>query len=158
MDTAMPKEKLQEVFDRITREVTAESVGIELKQGETPPGEDLCTVHITFKKGFHSGLSLSADSAMLTRLTQSFLQEEEITDQDVEDVTKEYFNILCGRIAGALFQATKIASRFSVPDFHTGQFQPEDYQEQFVLSYSGDQPGAVQLRHHIPASRGEGEE
>lgn len=146
----MPKEKLQEVIDRITREVTEESVGIQLLQGSGGPGEDLCTVHIDFNQGFHSKLSLQADTAMLTKLTQSFIQEEEVTPQDVEDVTKEYFNVLCGRLASALFQATSIASRFTVPSFQHGTFRPEGHQEQFVLSYSDENYASAQVIHHIP--------
>lgn len=149
MNTAMPKEKLQEVFDRITREVTQEAVGIQLVRGEALPEEDLCTVHIGFKQGFHSSLSLRADTAMLTRLTQSFIKEEEVTDQDIEDVTKEYFNVLCGQIASALYRATSIASRFDVPSFYQGSFSPEHQKEQFVLNYSDAQNESAQLIHHV---------
>ena len=151
MDTAMSEEKLREVFDRITREVTQNSVGIQLVQNDCPPGDDLCTVHISFEKGFRSSLSLRANTAMLTRLTQSMLREEKVTPQDLEDVTKEYFNVLCGRIAKALYEATKVASRFNVPAFYHGSFSPEDHTEQFVLGYSGAQDEAAQLVHHIPA-------
>ncbi|NBI68662.1 hypothetical protein D1646_18115 [Pseudoflavonifractor sp. 60] len=152
MNTALPKDQLQEVLDRITREVTRESVGIQLAQGESSPGEDLCTVHIGFSQGFHSTLSLRADTAMLTRLTQSFIQEENVIPQDVEDVAKEYFNVLCGQISSALFQATKIASRFTVPAFQQGSFSPEDYQEQFVLSYADENNGSAQLVHFVPVT------
>lgn len=152
MDTAMSEEQLKEVLDRITREVTKDSVGIQLVQGEDGPGEDMCTVHISFRRGFRSSLSLRADTAMLTRLTQSMLKEEHITPQDLEDVTKEYFNVLCGHIAKALFNATRIASRFGVPSFYHGTYSPEDGEEQFVLNYSSGQSGVAQLVHHVPAS------
>lgn len=150
MDTAMSEEKLREVFDRITREVTQDAVGIRLEQGGALPEEDLCTVHIGFKKGFHSSLSLRADTSMLTRLTQSMLQEEDVSPQDLEDVTKEYFNVLCGHIAKALYQATRVASRFGVPTFHRGSYAPEGQREQFALSYADDQDDAAQLVHHVP--------
>ena len=150
----MSEEKLKEILDRITRKVTEDSVGIQLVQGESEPGEDICTVHIRFRKGFRSSLSLRADTAMLTRLTQSMLKEENVTPRDLEDVTKEYFNVLCGHIASALYQATQVASRFSIPSFHQGSYSPEDHEEQFVLSYGSDQEGAVQLVHHIPGPRG----
>lgn len=151
----MPEEKLKEVLDQITRKVTEDSVGIQLIQGESEPGEDVCTVHIRFRKGFRSSLSLRADAAMLTRLTQSILQEENVTPRDLEDATKEYFNVLCGHIAVALHQATQVASRFGVPSFHQGSYSPEDQEEQFVLSYGSDQEGTVQLIHHVPRSREE---
>lgn len=154
MDTAMPKEKLREVFDRITREVTQDSVGIQLVEGESSPEGDLCTVHIGFNQGFHSSLSLRADKKMLTRLTQSMLQEEEVTPQDLEDVTKEYFNVLCGHIAKALYQTTQVASRFDVPSFYRGSYSPQGQKEQFALTYADDRNDAAQLVHHIPDRSG----
>lgn len=150
MDTAMPEEKLREVFDRITREVTQDAVGIHLEMGGAAPGDDLCTVHIGFKKGFHSSLSLRADTSMLARLTQSILHKENVTPQDLEDVAKEYFNVLCGHIASALYQATRVASRFDVPSFHRGSFAPQGQREQFILSYADDRDNSAQLIHHVP--------
>lgn len=146
----MPEEKLREVFDRITREVTLDAVGIRLEPGGGAPGKNLCTVHIGFRTGFHSSLSLRADAATLARLTRSVLHQEEVTLQDLEDVTKEYFNVLCGHIAGAMYQATKVVSRFDVPSFRRGSFSPQGQREQFTLDYSGDGGGVVQLIHHIP--------
>lgn len=155
MDTAMPEEKLREVLDQIARKVTEDSAGIRLVQGEPVPGGDLCTVHISFCQGFRSSLSLRADTVMLTRLTQSMLEEENVTPQDLEDVAKEYFNVLCGHIAAALYRATRVVARFSVPSFHRGTYSPEDHKEQFVLSYAGDREGTAQLVHHVPAAKGQ---
>ena len=156
MDTAMPKEKLREVFDRITREVTQASVGIQLVEGGSGPGEDFCTVHIGFHQGFHSSLSLRADRRLLTRLSQAILQTEEISPQDLEDVTKEYFNVLCGHIAQMMYQVTRVVSRFDVPAFYRGDFSPEGQREQFVLNYADDRKDAAQLVHHIPDGRAAG--
>ena len=150
MDTAMSEEKLREVFDRITREVTWDSVGIPLAEGGNGPEEDFCTVHIGFNKGFHSSLSFRADRKLLTRLSQAILQTEEIGSQDLEDVTKEYFNVLCGHIAQVMYQVTRVVSRFDVPSFYPGDFSPEGQKEQFVLNYTDDRRDAAQLVHYIP--------
>ncbi len=157
MDTAMSEEKLKAVLDRVTRKVTEDSAGIRLVQSEAKPGRDLCTVHISFCQGFRSSLSLRADTAMLTRLTQAMLGEEQVAAQDLEDVTKEYFNVLCGHIAAALYQATRVAARFSVPSFHWGAYHPADHREQFVLNYSSGRNEAAELVHHVPIPR-EGED
>ena len=153
MDTVMPEEKLKEVLDRIARKVTEESAGIRLVQGENVPEGDMCTVHIGFRQGFRSSLTLRADTAMLTRLTQSMLKEENVTPQDLEDVTKEYFNVLCGHVATALYKATRVAARFSVPSFHRGSYSPENHKEQFVLNYACGREGTAQLIHHIPSGQ-----
>lgn len=153
----MPEEKLREVLDQIARKVTEDSVGIRLVQREPELGSDICTVHISFRQGFRSSLSLRADTAMLTHLTQSMLKEDSVTSQDLEDVAKEYLNVLCGHIAAALYRATCVVARFSVPSFHRGTYSPEDHREQFVLSYAGDRAGTAQLVHHVPTAREGGE-
>lgn len=153
MYTAIPEEKLREDLDRIIREVTEDSAGIALVRAEAEPRDHICTVHIGFRQGFHSSLSLRADAALFVRLAQSMLREERITAQDLEDVAKEYFNVLCGHIAAALYQATHISARFSVPSFHWESYSPEDHKEQFVIRYSSGQNEAAELVHHVPAAR-----
>lgn len=150
MDTALSRKDLEAMLDSAVREVTETTSGISLCQGGEPPSEDFCTVHIAFKKGFRSSLSLRADTAMLARMTQNAIQEETITPQDLEDFAKEYFNVLCGRVSAYLYQATKIASRFSVPVFRWGHFEPEGQTRQFALNYCDDQRQGAQLVHHVP--------
>lgn len=158
MDFVISEEQIQEVFDQITCETTQKVVGIQLTLGDAVRESDLCTVHITFKRGFSFGLSLCADMAVMTRLTRSFLKKEEVTPQEVEEAAKEYFNVLCGRISRALFKATNIASRFGVPSFHQGDFSPQGYKEKFALSYSSDQNETIHLVYHISAPEAVNEE
>lgn len=159
MDTAISEERLKEILDWLIREVTEDSTGIRLIQGELEPGDDACTVHISFRRGFRSSLSLRADVAMLTRLAQSILKKEDVTRQDMEDVAKEYFNVLCGHLTAVLYKATRIPARFSVPTFHWGAYNPEDRRQQFALNYSGEGDETAQLVHHIPCpEEGEGGE
>lgn len=156
VDKAIPEQKLREGLDRIVREVTENSAGIALIRGEAVPGDHICTVHVSFRQGFRSSLSIRADTALFTRLARSMLGEERVTAQDLEDVAKEYFNVLCGHIAAALYQSTRIAARFTVPSFHWGRYSPEDYKEQFVLRYSSGCDEAAELVHHIPVPRKDG--
>lgn len=150
MHTAIPEQELKNVLDQITRRVTEDSAGIRLVQGGPEPKGDVYTVHIRFCRGFHSSLSFQAEAAMLTRLTQIMLREEHVTLQDLEDVAKEYFNMLCGHVSAALFQATRVTARFSVPSFHRGSYCPEGHRAQFVIHYVSDRNEAAQLVHHIP--------
>lgn len=158
MDKSIPEERLREGLDRIIREVTEASAGISLIRGEAALGEHICTVHIGFRRGFHSSLSLRADAALFARMARSVLKgEEHITVQDLEDVAKEYFNVLCGHIAAALYKSTHVSARFSVPSFHWGSYSPEDHREQFVIRYSSGLNEAAELVHHIPVPQ-EGDE
>ena len=149
MTTPISQEKLQEIFNQITQEVTEQVAGIRLYLAPITPGEDICTVHADFHSGFDFGLSMCADVALFTRLTQYMMQQEEIEHQGLEDFTKEYFNVLCGHIAAGLFQTTKVAARFGVPSFHAGRYQPDDTSEQITLSYASDQNESVQLTHNL---------
>lgn len=154
MDKSIPEERLREGLDRIIREVTEASAGISLIREEAALGEHICTVHIGFRGGFHSSLSLRADAALFARMARSVLKgEEHITIQDLEDVAKEYFNVLCGHIAAVLYKSTHVSARFSVPSFHWGSYSPEDHREQFVIRYSSGLNEAAELVHHIPVPR-----
>lgn len=150
MNTALSQKELEEMLNTAVQEVTEKASGVRLHQGGAPPGKDFCTIHITFKKGFRSSLSLCADTAMLTRMTQNAIQRKIVTPQDLEDFAKEYLNVLCGRVSAALYRATKVATRFSVPIFHRGSYEPEGQRRQFVLNFSDDQSHGVQLIHHVP--------
>lgn len=148
MNTAMPPEKLQKVFNQIVQEVTEQVAGIHLVQGESVPGGEVCTVHADFSRGFHSEVSLCADTSLFVRLTRQMMRTEDITPENVEDFTKEYFNVLCGQIAVKMYQATKVASRFCIPRFQIGRYVPEDREEHFVLHYVSDQDEGAELTHH----------
>ena len=153
MDTVIPRQTLEEMLDQAVREVAAQTAGVCLYRTECPLGDDMCTIHITFNRGFRSCLALCADTALVARMARNVFGVEDLSPQDLEDFGKEYCNILCGKIAAFLFRTTQIAARFDVPSFFHGRFVPEDFRVQFVLSYSDDQPKSAQLTHYIPCLR-----
>ena len=150
MNTAMFQQELEDLLDKAVREVTEQTAGVRLYPGGVPLGENLCTVHVSFSRGFHTSLSLCADIGLLARMARNALGEEELSQQDLEDFCKEYFNILCGKIAGILFRTTNVPARFSVPVFYHGRYTPENHQTQFMLTYADAQREGAQLAHHIP--------
>ena len=152
MNTVFTKEKLEQILDQALQDVTEQTAGVRLNQGDQPLGEDLCTVHITFDKGFSTSLTLCADTSLLTRMACNSFHEEEVDSEDLEEFTKEYFNVLCGKISGAMFQATQIAAHFGPPTFYHGRYEPEGQEVQFVLTYSDGHREGAQLIHHVPRS------
>ena len=74
MNKVMTKEELAQILDQALQDVTERTAGVRLHQGEQPPGEDLCTVHITFDKGFGTSLTLCADTSLLARLARGVQQ------------------------------------------------------------------------------------
>lgn len=150
MNNAMSQEELERILDQAVRDVTESTAGVCLHQGDLSPGEDLCTVHITFDKGFRTSLTLCADTSLLSRMARNSFQEESISPEDLEEFSKEYLNVLCGRIAGAMFQATQVPAHFSPPVFYHGRYEPEGREIQFILTYSDGHHEGAQLIHHVP--------
>lgn len=152
MNTAMTKEELAVILDQAVQDVTERTAGVRLHQGDQLPGEDLCTVQITFDRGFSTSLTLCADTGLLYRMACNSFHEETVSPEDLEEFSKEYFNVLCGRIAGAMFQATQIPAHFDPPEFYRGRYEPEGREVQFVLTYTDECCGGAQLIHHVPCS------
>ena len=150
MNTAMTQKELEAMLDQAVREVTERTAGVKLCPGGEPPGEDLCTVCISFNKGFHTSLSLCAETSLLARMARNALGEDSLNFQDLEDFGKEYFNVLCGKIAAALYRITHVAARFSVPVFYRGRYTPQGHQVQFMLTYTDEYQKGAQLIHHVP--------
>ncbi len=140
--------QFQEILDQVLQDITEQVAGIHLcPQENLPINEDMCTLYTNFEGGYQASLTLCAEVALLTRLTQYMMQEEHIAPQDIEDFAKEYFNVLCGQIAAGLFNATHIASRFGVPNFHFGCYTPDGTGEQLVLNYTSDKNENAQVIH-----------
>lgn len=153
MNTVMTRESLELILDQALQDVTEQTAGVRLHQGDQPLGEDLCTVHITFDRGFGTSLTLCADTSLLARMACNSFHEDVVTQEDLEEFCKEYFNVLCGKITGAMYRATQIAAHFGQPVFYHGRYEPEGQEVQFVLTYAGEQSEGAQLIHHVPSSQ-----
>jgi len=150
VDTILSEEQLRSIYDTATRTVTEQAAGIVLRQEPVKPprSQDVCTVYTTFENSVHSGLAMCADTELFRRLTQRMMQTEHIAFEDVEDFSKEYFNVLCGHIAGALFRNTKVAARFQIPAFYRGWYQPKTQTESMELDFLSDENEGVRLIHY----------
>lgn len=156
MNTVMTKEALAQILDQALQDVTERTAGVCLHQGEQPPGEDLCTVHITFDKGFGTSLTLCADTGLLARMACNSFHEDTVTQEDLEEFSKEYFNVLCGKIVRAMFDATQVSAHFSPPVFYHGRYEPEGQEVQFILTYADEHREGAQLIHHVPCAQEDG--
>lgn len=152
MNSAMSKEELEKILDEAVQDVTERTAGVRLRQGGQSPGEDLCTVQITFDRGFRTSLTLCADRELLYRMASISFHEESVSPEDLEEFSKEYFNVLCGRIAAAMFKATQVPAHFAPPVFYHGRYEPEGQEIQFMLTYSDEYSKGAQFIHHVPCS------
>ncbi len=152
MNRALTQEELERILNQAVQDVTERTAGVCLHQEDKSPGEDLCTVQITFDKGFQTSLTLCADTSLLYRMARNSFHEELLDPADMEEFSKEYFNVLCGRIARAMYQATQVPAHFNPPVFYRGRYEPEGREIQFVLTYSSEFNEGAQLIHHVPCT------
>ena len=92
MNTAMTQAELERILDQAVQDVTERTAGVRLHQEDMPPGEDLCTVHITFDQGFRTSLTLCADTSLLARMACNSFHEESVSAEDLEEFSKEYLD------------------------------------------------------------------
>lgn len=145
------KQAIPDILDCVMQEITGRMVGIQPIERKDILSEDVCTVCTTFEGGYHATLVLFLDTALLRRLTQQAMEEEEVAPEDVEDFAKEYLNVICGKVVARLFQTAKISSRFRIPVFNRGRCVPDtDHQVcEYVLSYISEDNKGVQLLHQL---------
>ena len=90
--------QIQELWDKVIQDITEHISNVQLYKQESALLGETYTVQTTFEGGYNATLFLCADTALFTRLAQCVLQSETVSQQDVEDFAKEYFNIICGQI------------------------------------------------------------
>ena len=154
MNSAMSRNELERILDQAVQDVTERTAGVRLRQSDRLSGDDLCTIQITFDRGFSTSLTLCADTGLLYRMACNSFHEKSVSSEDLEEFSKEYLNVLCGRITGAIFRATLISAHFAPPVFYRGRYEPEGQEVQFVLTYSDGYCGGAQLIHHVPCADG----
>ena len=86
-------------------------------------------------------------------MARNSFHEDAVTPEDVEEFSKEYFNVLCGKIVGAMFRATQVSAHFGTPVFYHGRYDPEGQEAQFILTYSDEHREGAQLIHHVPSAQ-----
>lgn len=140
------RQKLKDVLNRSIQDTTSRFAGIQLVEQNVELSDDICTVHTILEGNRRAALLLCADTALLNRLAQNILHSSQVTPQDVEDVAKEYLNIICGQVVAGLFQIARIPSRFCIPSFRTGLYLPEEQAtSQCVLNYDSGEHGKIRL-------------
>lgn len=152
MSAAVTREALAQILDQALQDVTERTAGVRLNQEDHILGDDLCTVHITFDQGFDTSLTLCADTSLLARMARNSFHEDALTAEDLEEFSKEYLNLLCGKVTGAMYRATQIPAHFGPPVFYHGRYEPEGQEIQFILTYADENSNGAQLIHHVPSA------
>lgn len=142
------EQKLQDILSSSLQDTTIRFAGIRIWEDVVAPSDDICTVHTILEGRRPAALLLHADRALLVRLARAIMHQNVLSPQDVEDVATEYFNVVCGRVVAALFEADHISACFHSPSFHFGRYLPQtDATYQCILNYSGGDNERMQLTY-----------
>lgn len=147
---ALTQTEIQNVLDQVMQDMTKRIGGICLCKRDTILSSDMCTVYTTFEGSYHGTLILCADTTFLIRLARYVMQEDIVDPDDLEDLAKEYFNVICGQVVAGLYRISHCPSRFRIPVFYMGRYIPiEDGGAQYVINYASDQNEGAQLIHQL---------
>lgn len=147
---ALTQTEIQNVLDQVMQDMTKRIGGICLCKRDTILSSDMCTVYTTFEGSYHGTLILCADTTFLIRLARYIMQEDIVDPDDLEDLAKEYFNVICGQVVAGLYRISHCPSRFRIPVFYMGRYIPiEDGGAQYVINYASDQNEGAQLIHQL---------
>lgn len=142
----------RELACMVTKKTMQDMAKIDLSLASEPPTscEDLCAVYTSFNGGYSLRLVFCAERTLLRRLTENMMGEVSTDPEDLEEYTKEYFNVLCGRLAGEIFHTTRLGARFHAPLFTSGddanQLTARSAPEE-IIYFTSMQSESVMLSH-----------
>lgn len=116
--------EIQQVLDVVIQDVTRKMAAFDLQKVEEAFSDQAYTVHVDVYGCCDTTLTLWMEPEYLYRLSQQMLQEEQICPQDMEDVAKEYINVIGGQLIAHLFPKIRRSVRFCLPQFYVGQWLP----------------------------------
>lgn len=136
---SLTSEQIQGVLNHVMIYTTQQMADLHLEHHENTALHDACTVNVIFEGNCDVKLSLCADRTFLVRLTQGVLQEETITEQDMQDTSKEYLNVICGQLIAQLFPLKYKPTLFQFPVFQPGNhIIREQTANMYEISYTND--------------------
>lgn len=136
---SMTYKEMQGVLNTVMIYITEEMAGIHLKSKENISINDACTVNVVFEGNCDVKLSLCADKLFFMRITKGVLQEDDVTEQDIQDTAKEYLNVICGKLIAQIFHTKYKPTRFKLPIFENGEHIIDDNVEHvYQACYSNE--------------------
>lgn len=116
--------QLHELICDMTKRITQNVAHIDLTLCDIEPDShrDLCSVYTTLSGGYSTCFVLCAERSFFHRLTENILGYPTDDPEDLEEYAKEYFNVLCGRLVGEIYQLTKLGAKFHPPIFQEGHY------------------------------------
>lgn len=111
--------RLEELVGNVVEQVTRKMARVDLCQAKDAPDQnsDTYSVWTTIESPYHLRLLVCAEQSFLRRCMENMLGESSSDPADLEDCTMEFFNVLCGRLVGEIFQESHAGAWFPIPNF-----------------------------------------
>lgn len=139
-DYPMQDIPIQEMVEETLRSMLYQIAGINVHHCHQRWNEknikekELYTVYTSFHGAYHTRFAFCTEMSVMRRITEKMLDEKDCSLEDIIDSVKEFINILCGHIVGAIFKRTKVTARFHIPDFVEGLYIPKGENENMITT------------------------
>lgn len=148
---------LKQIMDEATQEITQKVAGIKLEPAMANLEDNGNLRSLTAEVNGHYKLTLAyhAEDTLLRTIAEHMKRDKVDNEEEIAVYTKEFFNILCGRIVSRFNQTAKTTGRFGIPAYVKGVYvsdlHPSDVIEVCYESEDGnariwgaylEQPGA----------------
>lgn len=112
---------MHSLIDRVIVKITHQVAKIDLTGSNFAPSEQdptkLYSVQTVLDGLYHEKWEFCADREFFHRVTENMMESKSDDPTDLEEYSKEFFNVLCGHLVAEIFRYTKIPTRFQVPSF-----------------------------------------
>lgn len=118
---------LKEIMDEETQQITQKMAGIQLKPVERELEDNGHLSSLSAQVDGHYTLSLvyHAEDTLLRSIAERMKRSDVANEEEVAMYTKEFFNILCGRIVSRFNNAAKTSGRFGIPKYVRGVYMSD---------------------------------
>lgn len=144
----MELQELRELIDLAVTQITRHLTGISLQSGPPAGQEDgrlSSSIWVRIGDGQdQSTLVYQAEDSLLWAISEQ-MKRRPITDrEEMEEYSKEYFNIICGHLVADINRLTQSSLRFGVPSYQAGAGPLPG--SEVILDYQG-RPGAARVQY-----------
>ena len=137
------------LIDKVIVEITQQVAKINLTGNPTLSNQDptkLCSVQTVLDGLYHEKWEFCADREFFHRVTENMMESKSDDPTDLEEYSKEFFNVLCGHLVAEIFRYTKVPTRFEVPSFAPASPCTQTEREDLSMCYSSDHAETVIFR------------
>ncbi len=141
---------LYSLMDKVIVQITQQVAKIDLTGCNVAPSDEdqtrLCSVQTILDGLYHEKWEFCADREFFHRVTENMMETQSDDPTDLEEYSKEFFNVLCGHLVAEIFRYTNVPTRFEVPSFVSACPTNLCEQEDLSMCYSSDHAETVIFR------------